>query len=164
VASDRGRPPPPPEPLTESIDRGGVPKGTVALAVLTAFAVGAAVGLVLAPTSAPAVRAAEPSASCAPCQSAAAPAPTPEPERPATATSVAEPAVSASAKPSATASAKPALTGKLPPTAWTGSPVVTAAPGSPTGAASSKPQGKPPASPGPGRDDPGGAEPDSFIP
>ncbi len=151
MPSDR-RPPPPAEP-TGSLERGGVPRGTVALAVLTAFAVGAAVGLVLAPTSAPAVKAAEPTASaCPPCQSAA---PTSAPA----AASLEAPAVPAQAElaPSASASAsatpKPALTGKLLPASSAAVPKPSSAP-KPTAAPSS-----PPAAP-----DGGGEEPDSFVP
>lgn len=154
VASDRGRPPPPPEPLTESLDRGGgVPRGTVALAVLTAFAVGAAVGLVLAPTSAPAVKAAEATA-CAPCQSAPVVSAA---ERQGTPPAIpAEPEQSAAASASSTAAAKPALTGKMPPVAWSSAPAVKSARTAPA-APTSAPKAAPPS-------DPGGEEPDAFVP
>ncbi len=150
---------PPPEPPTESLERAaGVPRATVALAVLTAFAVGAAVGLVLAPTSAPAIKAADASA-CPPAASAP-PSPAlamsvdPPPSTPATVAVEPSATASASAKPSAAAPApKPALTGKMPAGAWSGP-----APAAKTGDVPTAAPKPPPADPGMGE------EPDSFVP
>ncbi len=124
--------PPPPSELTSERNLSGLSRGTVALAVLTAFAVGAAVGLVIAPSSAPAGRAeassTQASALCvtatasAPAEptalapATAAPSSTPIQDLPAaSASAVAQVASSPSAKSSSSSSAKPkALTGKLP--------------------------------------------------
>ncbi len=156
------RPAPPMDPPTESLGRMGVPRGTVALAVLTSFAVGAAVGLVLAPTSAPAVRAADASQCPTPSASVAVAAEAP-PTTLATATAAVAsvvPAPSAPATATATATAKPSLTGKLPATAWaaatgTAAPAAPRPPSSATAAPKEKPKEPPPPPP---------EEPDSFVP
>ncbi|NUP08083.1 MAG: protein kinase [Polyangiaceae bacterium] len=120
--------PPPPAELTHERHT-GVSKGTIALAILTSFAVGAAVGLIVAPTS----PGAAPSA-CPPCASAlpataqatataveaANPAPIELDDDPPTDVSASSQSASTTATSSASArssaSAKPALTGKLPGT------------------------------------------------
>jgi hypothetical protein len=108
--------PPPPSELTSERAVIGLSRGTVALAVLTAFAVGTAVGLVIAPSSAPAGKAAEvcpPSASAikesTPVVTAEVPATAPPVE---TLTAHVTTA-SASSKPSAASTGKAALTGSL---------------------------------------------------
>jgi len=147
--------PPPPSELTSERSMGGLSKGTVALAVLTAFAVGTAVGLVIAPSSAPAGKTAE---SCAPCVSAAArettavtatadPVPTAPPAESAIPQSSSK--SSASALPAGTG--KPALKGSLS-SIPTYSPPKTAAP-TPT-----------PKSDGLGEDEPPKPKPTSTSP
>jgi eukaryotic-like serine/threonine-protein kinase len=151
---------PPPEPPTESLERAaGVPRATVALAVLTAFAVGAAVGLVLAPTSAPAVKVADAGACPPPSSASASPALAisvdPPPSAPATAAVEPSATASASAKPTTTATApKPVLSGKMPPGAWSGPAPAAKTNDVPTAAP------KPPSPTDTGL----GEEPDSFVP
>ncbi|MBK6516244.1 MAG: protein kinase [Polyangiaceae bacterium] len=91
-------------------------KGTIALAILTSFAVGAAIGLIVAPNSAPASKP-EACPSCAPagsdtCAPTGAAATAPTAKATALETSTATP-TTAKATASSASTAKPILTGKL---------------------------------------------------
>jgi serine/threonine-protein kinase len=120
----------------------GLSKGTVALAVVTAFAVGLAVGLVIAPSGGASKSAAAPAESGAARTTAEVAATAPPGKSAAGAVLASAPPTSSvleldDAPPTATASvsAKPvaALTGKMPTTAWT--PPKPTSTGASTGAA-----------------------------
>ncbi len=157
----------------------GIGQKTVALAVLTAFAVGAAVGLVVAPTSTPPKAAAAPSTASTTC-TCPAPSASPAPSSASTAgsapsASAAGPSASAapieSASEIADASApaksteglgggarpKPSLSGRLPDSTWTpptAQVTTPSAPPSPVTSATAPPSApKPPPSPPPSTPD-----------